>query len=280
MGENAKAAETAGLSVHKIRYFSVILSGVLGGLGGAFLSLGQMNLFQEEWWQAVVIWALGAVTMGRWSPIGAFASSMFFRTVQRDTALRADNPGNPVPSEFIQMIPYLTQPFGSCRQLKEEQQRGGNRRQRQAIHQVRQQVAAWQARGHKARGLPTRGHQTNADPYFLTQFQEKVIKRQGEYVKMSQNPISYLYRMTIRHITIGNGENGRVPMRPNFMKLAAEGACFTHSTVRHRCAARQAYHADRPVCPYHKQYHNIRTRHTITRFISIRWRKRIRQLLF
>ena len=47
VGENPKAAETAGLSVHKIRYFSVILSGVLGGLGGAFLSLGQMNLFQE-----------------------------------------------------------------------------------------------------------------------------------------------------------------------------------------------------------------------------------------
>lgn len=107
VGENPKAAETAGLSVHKIRYFSVILSGVLGGLGGAFLSLGQMNLFQEGMVAGRGYLALGAVTMGRWSPIGAFASSMFFGLFSAVQLYVQTIPGNPVPSEFIQMIPYL-----------------------------------------------------------------------------------------------------------------------------------------------------------------------------
>ena len=107
VGENPKAAETAGLSVHKIRYFSVILSGVLGGLGGAFLSLGQMNLFQEGLVAGRGYLALGAVTMGRWTPIGAFASSMFFGLFSAVQLYVQTIPGNPVPSEFIQMIPYL-----------------------------------------------------------------------------------------------------------------------------------------------------------------------------
>ena len=107
VGENPKAAETAGLSVHKIRYFSVILSGVLGGLGGAFLSLGQMNLFQEGMVAGRGYLALGAVTMGRWSPIGAFASSMFFGLFSAIQLYVQTIPENPVPSEFIQMIPYL-----------------------------------------------------------------------------------------------------------------------------------------------------------------------------
>ena len=107
VGENPKAAKTAGLSVHKIRYFSVILSGVFGGLGGAFLSLGQMNLFQEGMVAGRGYLALGAVTMGRWTPIGAFASSMFFGLFSAVQLYVQTIPGNPVPSEFIQMIPYL-----------------------------------------------------------------------------------------------------------------------------------------------------------------------------
>ena len=39
VGENPMAAETAGLSVHRIRYFGVIFSGVMGGLGGADILL-------------------------------------------------------------------------------------------------------------------------------------------------------------------------------------------------------------------------------------------------
>lgn len=107
VGENPKAAETAGLNVHRIRYFSVIVSGILGGLGGAMMSIGQMNMFQEGMIAGRGYLALGAVTMGRWSPIGAFGSAMFFGFFSALQMFLQTIPNNPVPTEFIQMIPYV-----------------------------------------------------------------------------------------------------------------------------------------------------------------------------
>ncbi len=107
VGENPKMAETAGLSVHKIRYFAVILSGALGGLGGAYLSIGNMNLFQEGMVSGRGYLALGAVTMGRWSPMGAFCSAMLFGLFDAIQLYVQTIPNNPIPSEFIQMLPYI-----------------------------------------------------------------------------------------------------------------------------------------------------------------------------
>lgn len=107
VGENPKVAETAGISVHKIRYLCVIASGVLGGLGGAFLSIGHMNLFQKGMVAGRGYLALGAVTMGRWSPLGSFASAMLFGFFEAVQLYVQTIPNNPIPSEFIQMIPYV-----------------------------------------------------------------------------------------------------------------------------------------------------------------------------
>lgn len=107
VGENPKAAETAGLSVHRIRYLSVILSGVLGGLGGAMMSVGQMNMFQENMIAGRGYLALGAVTMGGWTTIGAFSSAMFFGFFSAFQMYLQTIPNNVVPPEFIQMIPYV-----------------------------------------------------------------------------------------------------------------------------------------------------------------------------
>ena len=48
-------AETAGINVHRVRYISVLLSGMLGGIGGAMLSIGQMNFFRRVWLLAEAI---------------------------------------------------------------------------------------------------------------------------------------------------------------------------------------------------------------------------------
>ncbi len=107
VGENPTMAETAGINVHRVRYISVIASGVLGGLGGAMLSIGQMNLFQEGMIAGRGYLALGAVTMGRWNPVAAYCSALLFGFFDALQLYLQTIPSNPIPSDFIQMIPYV-----------------------------------------------------------------------------------------------------------------------------------------------------------------------------
>ena len=48
VGENPEAADAAGVRVNRIRYIGVVLSGVLAGVGGAYLSIGQSSLFTRN----------------------------------------------------------------------------------------------------------------------------------------------------------------------------------------------------------------------------------------
>jgi len=48
VGENPEAADAAGVAVTRIRYMGVVLSGVLAGIGGAYLSIGQSSLFTRN----------------------------------------------------------------------------------------------------------------------------------------------------------------------------------------------------------------------------------------
>ncbi|MDO4469440.1 MAG: ABC transporter permease [Bacillota bacterium] len=107
VGEHPKAAETAGINVHKVRYICVILSGVLGGLGGATLSIGQMDLFQEGMVAGRGYLAMAAVIMGGWTPLGAYGASMFFGFFSALQVYLQTKQGSGVPIEFIQMIPYI-----------------------------------------------------------------------------------------------------------------------------------------------------------------------------
>lgn len=107
VGEHPKAAETAGINVHRTRYLCVLLSGLLGGLGGATLSIGQMDLFQEGMISGRGYLAMAAVIMGNWTPLGAFGASMFFGFFNALQVYLQTVPGNPIPTEFVQVIPYV-----------------------------------------------------------------------------------------------------------------------------------------------------------------------------
>lgn len=107
VGEHPKAAETAGINVHKVRYTCVLLSGVLGGLGGATLSIGQSNLFQEGMVAGRGYLAMAAVIMGNWKPLGAFGSAIFFGFFSALQVYLQTQPNIPIPTEFVQMIPYI-----------------------------------------------------------------------------------------------------------------------------------------------------------------------------
>ncbi|GAB3558987.1 ABC transporter permease [Spelaeicoccus albus] len=110
VGEHPQAADTLGVKVNRTRYFNVLLSGVVAGIGGAFFTLGSNIPFDKEMTAGKGYIALAAVIFGRWNPVGAFSAALLFGF--------ADNLQNilgilrtPLPSEFLQMAPYLATIF-------------------------------------------------------------------------------------------------------------------------------------------------------------------------
>jgi simple sugar transport system permease protein len=103
-GEVPEAVDTAGVSVTRMRYFGVALSGMLAALGGVYLSMGILSSFSEGMTGGRGFIALAALIFGRWHPIGAAGAALLFGFAQ---ALTIRVPPEAVPNEFIQMIPYI-----------------------------------------------------------------------------------------------------------------------------------------------------------------------------
>ncbi len=107
VGEHPHAADTVGINVIWTKASSVLLGGLFAGLGGAYFTIGSVGAFQDNNPTAGNGFiALAAVIMGRWNPILAALMALFFgfaRALAQTTKLMQ----LPIPSEFIEMLPYL-----------------------------------------------------------------------------------------------------------------------------------------------------------------------------
>lgn len=106
VGEHPLAADTVGIDVYKIRYFGVIMSGVLAGLGGAYLSIGALNQFTKEMSAGRGFIALAALVFGKWKPKGVIAASLLFGFADALQVIIQQYVKS-IPPQFIQMIPYV-----------------------------------------------------------------------------------------------------------------------------------------------------------------------------
>lgn len=106
VGEHPKAADTLGIPVHRVRYVNVILGGAIAGLGGAYFTLGSVGRFDEIMTAGKGFIGLAAMIFGKWTPFGAFASSLIFGFAD-SMQVKLQILSVPIPSEFLAMAPYL-----------------------------------------------------------------------------------------------------------------------------------------------------------------------------
>lgn len=106
VGENPRAADTAGISVSLVRYVCVLGSGALAGLGGGYIVLSQVFLFSEHMSSGKGFLALAAIILGRWNPVGAFLACILFGLFDA-LQLRMQFSNPEVPYQVFVILPYL-----------------------------------------------------------------------------------------------------------------------------------------------------------------------------
>ena len=105
-GESPEAARAAGIRTGRVRAIGVLLSGVLAGLGGTHLALGDLSQFVERMTAGRGFIALAALVFGKWHPLGVLGACLFFGTAEAVAdGLQGWTTG--VPSQVFLALPFV-----------------------------------------------------------------------------------------------------------------------------------------------------------------------------
>ncbi len=111
-GEHPQAADSVGINVYKMRYAGVILSGILGGIGGFFYAVSVMdgNSNGHTGVAGFGFLALAVMIFGQWKPVSIFFAALFFaflRTVAYSVPLIPFLAGLGIDNAIYKMLPYV-----------------------------------------------------------------------------------------------------------------------------------------------------------------------------
>lgn len=105
VGEHPQACDTMGINVYKVRYLSVLFSGLYMGLAGSFVSLGSLSFFTENMVAGRGFMTLAAVVFGKYSPKGILLAGIVFGAAEA-IQFRLQAAGTAIPFQFLLMLPY------------------------------------------------------------------------------------------------------------------------------------------------------------------------------
>ncbi|MCB0114417.1 MAG: ABC transporter permease [Caldilineaceae bacterium] len=106
VGQNPEAADSLGVSVNGVRYATTMIGSAMAGLAGASLSIGLLNIFQENMTNGLGFIAVALVYFGGWRPFGVMAGALLFATVNA-LQLWAQMFKLPISSDLAVMMPYV-----------------------------------------------------------------------------------------------------------------------------------------------------------------------------
>jgi simple sugar transport system permease protein len=108
VGEHPAAADTLGINVYKMRYIAVILSGALGGIGGAVYLVTISSNFSGTTISGQGYLALAAMIFGKWNPLGALGAALFFGLAQSLSITGQQIPFlKDIPNMYLLIAPYV-----------------------------------------------------------------------------------------------------------------------------------------------------------------------------
>ncbi len=111
-GEHPHAADSVGINVYKMRYAGTSISGILGGIGGFFYSVGVMdgNVNGHTGVAGFGFLALAVMIFGQWRPVKIFFAALFFalfRTLAYSVSLIPFLNNLGIEQTYYKMMPYL-----------------------------------------------------------------------------------------------------------------------------------------------------------------------------